>query len=140
MGFIRVLHRLLCLVMGCFCSDGQIILRICKEVSSLADFKQQFGRKVQHLGRNTALPSFLLRFFIRPQVIINDSQCCTIYPITPGSFYACYLFRWETRPTWKGAECYRRATVATSPSSSGQSSPRRRRGWDTTLMNCSWGL
>ena len=56
------------------------------------------------------------------------------------SFTFLHFCRWGTRRTLRGAECSRPATGATSRSSSGRSSPRRRRGWDTTLMNCSWGL
>ena len=56
------------------------------------------------------------------------------------SFTFLHFCRWGTRRTLRGAECSRPATGATSRLSSGRSSPRRRQGWDTTLMNCSWGL
>ena len=137
--------------MGCFCSDAQIILRICKEVPSLAHFKQQSRWKVKHLGKDTSLARgfdaiyvvvFLRALNIRSQMIVNDSQSCASCSITLGRecFSLLSGLRWGTRQIWRGAECYRRATVATSPSSSGQSSPRHPLGWDTTLMNCSWEL
>ena len=68
--------------------------------------------------------------YLESVTIINYSQCCSsAFMLQSGG-------RWGTRPTWKGAECYRRARVATSLLSLAQNSLRRRPGWDTILMNC----